>query len=410
MKKCPKGKVLNPKTNRCIIDRNKKLTKKTTSKKECPPGKVLSPKGRCVIDRSKTSKKTNSKKECPPGKVLSPKGRCVIDRSKTSTKNTTSKKECPPGKVLSPKGRCVINRNKKVKKSSDNLSNRFSVSIKKRVLNSSWEGQPMDIIFGIVYLINKYNNLCSSIEQKYKKTIYYDQFCISYINRTNDKNNYSLTLPMNITSKQFSDRVYNCDKRFIIVPLEINFFNNGAFHLNIIIIDNLKKTIERFEPSKKNVERNWGTTIFNKLDKMLQKLLPKYKYFEPTTALYEYMFQDIEELHIKVGIKTPRQENDAEGYCAAWCIWYSEMRLKYHNLDRQDLIDRSIKILMKYKHSLRTFIRSYSYQLIKFRDNIIKKKHSNKNCKKNDYTGLVVDMPLKTFDCMKDFVLENYSL
>ena len=42
VKECPEGKVLNPKTNRCI----KYVTK---IKKECPEGKVLNPKtNRCI--------------------------------------------------------------------------------------------------------------------------------------------------------------------------------------------------------------------------------------------------------------------------------------------------------------------------------------------------------------------------
>lgn len=68
----------------------KKPTQKST---ECPPGKIRNPKtGRCV--------KEKQVKECPPGKVLNTKtGRCV---------KAKEPKECPPGKVRNPKtGRCV---------------------------------------------------------------------------------------------------------------------------------------------------------------------------------------------------------------------------------------------------------------------------------------------------------------
>lgn len=92
-KECPPGKVMNPKTGRCVKD------KAASKKKECPPGKVMNPKtGRCVKDKA-----ASEKKECPPGKVVNPKtGRCVKDKA------TSKKKECPPGKVVNPKtGRCV---------------------------------------------------------------------------------------------------------------------------------------------------------------------------------------------------------------------------------------------------------------------------------------------------------------
>jgi hypothetical protein len=49
-KVCPEGKVLNPKTNRCIIDRN---VKKPKEPKVCPEGKILNPKtGRCILLRN----------------------------------------------------------------------------------------------------------------------------------------------------------------------------------------------------------------------------------------------------------------------------------------------------------------------------------------------------------------------
>jgi hypothetical protein len=81
VKKCPTGKVLNPKTNRCIV-------------KKCPSGKTLNPKtNRCIVKTSKTSKK-----KCPIGKILNPKtNRCIVKKSttgksKTSKTNKTGKK------------------------------------------------------------------------------------------------------------------------------------------------------------------------------------------------------------------------------------------------------------------------------------------------------------------------------
>lgn len=87
-KKCPKNKVLNPKTGRCI---NKP---KSLKKKKCPEGKKLNPKtGRC-INKPKTKSKSKSKK-CPKGKVRNPKtGRCVNKPKPKSLKKKEVKK--PP--------------------------------------------------------------------------------------------------------------------------------------------------------------------------------------------------------------------------------------------------------------------------------------------------------------------------
>jgi len=70
-KKCPPGKELNQKTNRCI--------------KSCEPHQVRNEKGRCKPVKSP---------RCPPGKELNQKtGRCI--------------KSCEPHQVRNEKGRCI---------------------------------------------------------------------------------------------------------------------------------------------------------------------------------------------------------------------------------------------------------------------------------------------------------------
>ena len=75
VKVCPPGKILNPKTNRCINDPALKPTKapkkpaakKNVTEKVCPPGKILNPKtNRCINDPAlkpaKAPKKTAKNK------------------------------------------------------------------------------------------------------------------------------------------------------------------------------------------------------------------------------------------------------------------------------------------------------------------------------------------------------------
>jgi hypothetical protein len=53
-KKCPEGKILNPKTGRCIVNKAAVAAK---SPKKCPEGKVLNPKtGRCVLQKERDAK------------------------------------------------------------------------------------------------------------------------------------------------------------------------------------------------------------------------------------------------------------------------------------------------------------------------------------------------------------------
>tara|TARA_B100002019_G_C21260669_1_gene596516 strand:+ start:1056 stop:2609 length:1554 start_codon:yes stop_codon:yes gene_type:complete len=102
-KKCPKGKILNPKTNRCII--NRKNIRKNTRKK-CPKGKILNKKtNRCIIDRKKPEKK----KICPPNKILNPKtNRCILNRKLDEEKVIKFNYRCKPGYIYNnATGRCV---------------------------------------------------------------------------------------------------------------------------------------------------------------------------------------------------------------------------------------------------------------------------------------------------------------
>ena len=119
-KKCPAGKVINPKTGRCILIKNaNKLKVNPKSPKKCPDGKVINPKtGRCILIKNANKLKVNPKspKKCKEGKVINPKtGRCILIKNANKLKvNPTSPKKCPVGKVLNPKtGRCILIKNAK---------------------------------------------------------------------------------------------------------------------------------------------------------------------------------------------------------------------------------------------------------------------------------------------------------
>ena len=97
-KKPPEGKVLNPKTGRYILIKNKPITEKKAPKKSTkkpPEGKVLNPKKSTKkLPEGKVLNPKKSTKKPPEGKVLNPK---------------KSTKKPPEGKVLNPKtGRYIL--------------------------------------------------------------------------------------------------------------------------------------------------------------------------------------------------------------------------------------------------------------------------------------------------------------
>lgn len=95
-KKCPKSKILNPKTGRCV-------------KKQCPKGKVLNTStGRCVKSKKsiktpvkKPSKKLNLKLKCPDGYIVR---NAYIREAYTRTNGTKVARKLVPAKCIKSQG------------------------------------------------------------------------------------------------------------------------------------------------------------------------------------------------------------------------------------------------------------------------------------------------------------------
>ena len=67
------------------------------------------------------------------------------------------------------------------------------------------------------------------------------------------------------------------------------------------------------------------------------------------------MVQDVE-ITSRTKMKTPKQIHDAEGYCAVIAVCWNE--LKFPDLS-EELIEKSLRLLIDNKHSLRTFIKVF---------------------------------------------------
>jgi hypothetical protein len=78
VKKCPEGKVVNPKTGRCVNAQGKLGQSLSGQKASCEDGKILNPKtGKCVSIHGKVGQEV-LKSLCPEGKVYNPKTKkCV---------------------------------------------------------------------------------------------------------------------------------------------------------------------------------------------------------------------------------------------------------------------------------------------------------------------------------------------
>ena len=118
---------------------------------------------------------------------------------------------------------------------------------------------------------------------------------------------------------------YSKLKRFIYIKLSIiatNYIQGNIRHANLILIDNLKKTVERFEP--------YGEIYFSncvELNLMLEQELANnlgYKFiFIQSYPGFQIRSDEFEEKNKSYG--------DPGGYCLAWCFLYLELKLYYEN-------------------------------------------------------------------------------
>jgi hypothetical protein len=136
--------------------------------------------------------------------------------------------------------------------------------------------------------------------------------------------------PVLITHPDLANSVRNCKERFYSTPLtlttssiyDIYEFKNG--HSNILFFDNVKKTIDRYDPHGAQCLRE-GTKDFcpsynqEGIDDFLKisfkKLLPEYKFIDLQTACPYF------------GPQIKYESAMRNGYCVTWSLMFALLRL-----------------------------------------------------------------------------------
>lgn len=286
----------------------------------------------------------------------------------TSIHNILKSKKYYPSKKIKP------NKSKLSKIIKDESIFRLN-SVKQN--RNYFSGSGKDMIFGIMYLIKKFNNVCDVTKRSHKirTTDFMYDITIMYVcnNNVNAKpKDYELLFPYG--KENFDSNLKQCKKRFVIVPL---FFEsprkcvNDIAHYNVLVIDKQAKTMERFESygyGQYNTKKEHD--IFKSFDKKMAQLYTNYTFISPEKFCPMEGLQEIEEKQINKNSKIETY-SDPGGFCGVWSIWYAELRLKHPNMNRKQLLNQASKIIMKQKN-LRSYIRKYSAKLNKERLKIVK--------------------------------------
>jgi ankyrin repeat protein len=266
-----------------------------------------------------------------------------------------------------------------------------------------YTGSSIDIIYGLIYLSKNYSivdyyleyplTMSEELENFYKRlnidypyNMDFSNFEIIWINN-------NLFIPSGLDLKKIKS-----GKKFFVIPIAID--TSDFSHANILIIDNENKIIERFEPFGINGPQGFYYNS-NILDENLKEnfIDLNYKYKKPSDYLPAISFQAIENLE-KPSCK---RIGDPNGFCAIWCTWWVDMKCKYNFIDSKSL---AINLLEQFKIDkivLSDFIRNYSFNITKLRDEILKKNNIDINDWLNgNYTQKILDNIEKdTFNIIK---------
>ena len=272
-------------------------------------------------------------------------------------------------KILKSKNSLVKN-NKDVK---INLANNYSYAY-----YSNYEASFRDVLIYSIYILNKYQN---KLTIPIKDTIILDNLDID-LKLTTDIKLQTMDIYQpeiidyfifweDIDNNYFSDNLISLINKKINgkknIFLYLSLSSDRMLHANIIYIDLKNKTIERFDP--------YGNITLGNSDENLDKFL-KTK-FEPIKD-FEYIgtkymgissFQTIsreDDIHKK-------KYGDIGGFCLAWCMWYIELRLNNPKINSKDLVEKTIKKIIKKKINFTDFIRNYANNLNTYLRKFLKK-------------------------------------
>lgn len=238
----------------------------------------------------------------------------------------------------------------------------------------TFTGNTLDILLGLLYILKKYKDTCSTLSYDFVENKelcnFYRSIGIIMNSKCEFLNfeivwvNYKLYL-----IDGFFDKIRDCiksGKKFIIIPLGIDL--KAGAHANYLIYDIKNNSVERFEPHGSTIPPGLQYNP-NLLDEILEsrfKIIDEnIKYYRPKDFLPKIGFQlmDIYENRRKIG--------DPGGFCAVWALWYVDMRLTYRDLTNKELVKVLIRSLRTQNISVKNMIRNYAKNCIEIRDKIL---------------------------------------
>lgn len=242
-----------------------------------------------------------------------------------------------------------------------------------------YTGSTIDILFGILFLHNKYNKDGLNLILEYPLTkndnliLYYKSigldfdFKLDFINFEILWSFQKLFFPLNFENNFI--KIMKTSK-YIIIPIGIE--TSKGSHANILFYDVKNKILERFEPNGANEpkEFNYNSSLLDKLiANKFSKIDSNIIYNIPNNYLPIIGFQIIENFNQN----KCKRIGDPNGFCGIWCIWWIYQKLKHPQIESSKLAIELIRELKLKNINFKNYIRNFSKNVTDLRDTYLKK-------------------------------------
>jgi ankyrin repeat protein len=265
-----------------------------------------------------------------------------------------------------------------------------------------YTGFPIDILFGLLLLKQDFPDIGLIID--YPLTInkelenYYKKIGNDYPYKLEFCNIEIIWSYQQLFFPSYFDTLFNKkikEHKYIVIPIGIEL-SNGA-HANILFIDNVNKTIERFEPNGSNTPIGFNYN-HNLLDSLLQSKFNSinynsinYKYLTPSDYLPVIGFQMFENMETKICKKI----GDPNGFCGVWSTWWAYQRMlniNNTNINNANVAFELIKYIKFDNIKFKTVIRNFSNKITEIRDKYLDKyKIDINDWVNNNYSHDIID-------------------
>lgn len=262
--------------------------------------------------------------------------------------------------------------------------------------HTTFTGSTLDILIGLLFLLKKHKNACSSLSKNFSQN---KELCAFYksigilMNTKCEFLNFEIVWVHQrlYLMEEFYEQIKRCvisKKKFIIIPIGIEM-REGS-HAGYLIYDTQNNEVERFEPHGSTTPAGlyYNPSLLDEiLEARFKTINENIKYIKPSDYLPKIGFQLMD-----IGENKKRKIGDPLGFCALWCIWYVDMRLTYKDITRENLIKILVKTIRSQNISFRNMIRNYGKNITIARDLILKKSNMDINDWLNDqYTDVQIN-------------------